>query len=38
VAKNRENKEERLRKAREIDRKEEEVRKETIFRSHAAKK
>jgi hypothetical protein len=36
VAKDRENKEERLRKARETDRKEEEARKEAVFRSHAA--
>jgi hypothetical protein len=32
----RENKEERLRKAREADRKKEKARKEAIFRSHAA--
>jgi hypothetical protein len=37
VAKDRENKEERLRKARETDRKEEETRKKAVFRSHAAK-
>jgi hypothetical protein len=37
VAKDREDKEERLRKAREADRKEEEARKEAVFRSHAAK-
>jgi hypothetical protein len=37
VAKDREDKEERLRKTREVDRKEEEARKETVFRSHAAK-
>jgi hypothetical protein len=36
VAKNREDKEERLRKAREADKKEKEARKETVFRSHAA--
>jgi hypothetical protein len=36
VAKDREDKEERLRKAREADRKEEEARKEAVFRSHAA--
>jgi hypothetical protein len=38
VAKDREDKEERLRKAREADRKEEEARKEAVFRSHAAAK
>jgi hypothetical protein len=37
VAKDREDKEERLRKAREADRKEEKAKKETVFRSHAAK-
>jgi hypothetical protein len=36
VAKDRENKEERLRKAREADRKKEKARKEAVFRSHAA--
>jgi hypothetical protein len=36
MAKDREDKEERLRKAREADRKEEEARKEAVFRSHAA--
>jgi hypothetical protein len=36
VAKDRENKEERLKKAREADRKEEEIRKEAVFRLHAA--
>jgi hypothetical protein len=36
VAKNRENKEERLRKAREADKKEEKVRKKAVFRLHAA--
>jgi hypothetical protein len=36
MAKDRENKEERLRKTREIDRKKEKVRKEAVFRSHAA--
>jgi hypothetical protein len=36
VAKDREDKEERLRKARETDRKEEKVRKEAVFRLHAA--
>jgi hypothetical protein len=34
----RENKEERLRKAREADRKKEKARKEAIFQSHAAAK
>jgi hypothetical protein len=38
MAKDREDKEERLRKAREADRKEEEARKEAVFRSHAAAK
>jgi hypothetical protein len=38
VTKNRENKKERLKKARETDRKEEETRKKAIFRSHAAAK
>jgi hypothetical protein len=38
VAKDRENKKERLRKAREADRKEKEVRKKAIFRLHAAAK
>jgi hypothetical protein len=36
VAKDRENKEKRLKKAREADKKEEKIRKETIFRSYAA--
>jgi hypothetical protein len=36
VAKNREDKKERLRKAREADRKEKEARKETVLRLHAA--
>jgi hypothetical protein len=36
VAKDRENKEKRLKKARETDKKEEKIRKEAVFRSHAA--
>ena len=36
MAKDRENKEKRLKKAREADKKEEKIRKETIFRSYAA--
>jgi hypothetical protein len=38
VAKNRENKEERLKKAREADRKEEKVRKKIVFRLYTAAK
>jgi hypothetical protein len=38
MAKDRENKKERLRKAREADRKKEKVRKEAVFRLYAAAK
>jgi hypothetical protein len=38
MAKDREDKKERLRKAREADKKKEKAKKKTVFRSHAAAK